>query len=137
MKASKAVNRSKFTAKEAFDGRFTKFKPYSMGLLVSHCLDSEMPEKGIIHATSKISGRGFQGAGDAKGEQGGRGSSHGRSCSHGSFNPTQICSGPSGWFHQRQECHSYCEDLWWTEEEFFGTEFLGTRVLDRKSTRLN
>jgi len=54
---------------------------------------------------------------------------NGGSCSHVDVDSTKIRCGSSGWFSQRQECHSHCEDIGWAEEEFYRAEFLGERIL--------
>ena len=38
-----SVNRSKYTEKEAFDEQHPKLMSFSMGLQVSHRMDTEMP----------------------------------------------------------------------------------------------
>ena len=67
----RTVNRSKFTVEEAFDERFTEFKPLSVGLQVPCCVDSKMSEKSAIWRTPEILGTGAQRVSHTKGESGG------------------------------------------------------------------
>ena len=94
----RTVNRSKFTVEEAFDGRFTEFKPLSVGLQVPCCVDSKMSEKSAIWRTPEILGTGAQRVSHTKGESGGGRSPDGRSCSHVDLDSTKIRCGSSGWF---------------------------------------
>ena len=50
------MNRSKFTAQEAIDGTYKKFKSYVVRMQVSFGLDTEISEKELIWAVAQLFG---------------------------------------------------------------------------------
>jgi hypothetical protein len=51
------VNRSKFTEREAFDEKYTKFKSYEVGMQISFNMDAEISQKGFVRGASETSRR--------------------------------------------------------------------------------
>lgn len=104
-------------------------KPYGMGMQVSHSMDTEISEEGNVRGIAEAFRRSAPSIGKAEGKRDYRRSPDDGSCTHIDIDPTEVFGIASGGVYQGQECHTYCQELYRAEEEFYRSAFLGEGIL--------
>src|SRR5580704_294196 len=109
------------------DGRIWKPKPQQVGVQISRCVHSQVPEKDPVRGAETASRRGLPQACTAKGKPSRRRPSHAGSRSHDDLDSTKIRGLAGGRIYQGQECDPFGPCLWGEEAQLCRAALLGQR----------
>jgi putative transposase len=94
-----------------------------MGLQVSCGVDTEIQKERSVLGTATRTGRGIQGIGQAKGEQGRRRASTAGSFAHDGNDTAEIFGSAGGGVHKGEKCDTYCTTYMNRRKNFMGENF--------------
>jgi hypothetical protein len=92
-------------------------------------MDTEVSEEDIVCGVEGAFGFNLQRPCHTEGVSGYRRASFARSYSHAHVDTAEIFSFSGCRLSERQKCHSYSQNLYGVKEEFYGSAFLGQRLL--------
>src|SRR5712672_1285850 len=112
-------------------------KPQQVGVQISCCFHSQVPQEDAVRRAEKAPRRGVSQAGAAEGKPDRRGALDAGPRSHDDFDSAEIRGLTGGRFYQGQECHPFGPCVWREEAQLCRAALLGKRLfrLDRRSRR--